>query len=1178
MEDIDLLADNSTSSDPTHAQTVGNNNEAQSPIGTSGDHESRQDTVPMNMQLIREIRILQQRLSELERQARPVLDRDALEAEWSHVREELGPAEERKAWVEQMRRQKLEFVVDPSFDLKAQRNHDGDFDHMLKLLKLRKKWEQKVDSIIGIDQDDNESDLDSIDEEAAGEVASLRLEMARRAFHLEEDDIEQTFQVKRAIRQRRIDAARRERECVSEGSENKIVEEIVPNALSEVRRVPWPRFQSIRALGEDSSSAIDVLIGEPAIEFNIMPHLKRFQASAVPKLDAVSEQTPMPERIRINSRHLLQILSEMDGVPLFTPPIVLLRPFRILAYFNEAIREQYKRLRSTWKTEVHHEDISTSHSATLTDHAGSSVVADNSAQGKSFGLESPMKGEIAEGNESEKRDTKKDVVFEHLGCLINFIDMDMEKRIIHLKSSKCQKVFFSDLWYLFQPGDLVIGSDGKQAYRVLTMYSIGHKVIDPFRKYYGYLKTEWEEEASITIRCVYIDSDGKHLGPVSKVFRIPRFEHEMAVTSLTVYPLRFHPFKKEDSANDTTVPVTELKKHLVKRGRWFLKVTAVHQTTVQPMYYAGLAVQTQDSIESQVVVDFEAALGVDDHIKQKWKPELETLIGSEDSGTKERGIQNCEADCCRSEHVHNDSYIEKKMNDEFMGSLLPKTREEIPSVVIIPRPLDTKALEAALSEDDLAIISYRVFGYVLRNRKWAQLDLTYLSEVQPSGTEDEDINGTGQGTKGSIPAFDQLVLPPGHKNMILSLITQHFREKELIYNERTDIVRGKGKGLIILLHGAPGVGKTTTAEGVAERFKKPLFQLTCGDLGTTAKEVESALETNFALASRWGCIFLLDEADVFLAQRTKEDFKRNGLVAVFLRVLEYYAGILFLTTNRVGDFDEAFASRIHISLYYPELGREETLEVFKLNLQLMQDRFKRKPRKLITDETKIWVFVLDYWNQHPFDHWNGRQIRNACQTAVALAEFESLGENDISGTSPDIHLGVSHFEMVAKAYLAFSEHMKDIYGTHAARRAKEAGLRAMWVNEKGDLMGNIGPKEAGILKQDRKSRYRQKSQGQYATSTYEQQQQPMMYTGQDMSYRGGQGGGQGYPPPQPSHLHPQSQPRRMGPQHTQGQYWNDYHSVYDSPQSLAAGPRKDYAQGRSQFEVKNPSQVKGDSP
>lgn len=52
-----------------------------------------------------------------------------------------------------------------------------------------------------------------------------------------------------------------------------------------------------------------------------------------------------------------------------------------------------------------------------------------------------------------------------------------------------------------------------------------------------------------------------------------------------------------------------------------------------------------------------------------------------------------------------------------------------------------------------------------------------------------------------------------------------------------------------------------------------------GDLGTTARDVETELEKNFALASRWGCILLLDEADVFLSARERKDFERNGLVA-----------------------------------------------------------------------------------------------------------------------------------------------------------------------------------------------------------------------------------------------------------------------------------------------------------
>jgi SpoVK/Ycf46/Vps4 family AAA+-type ATPase len=96
---------------------------------------------------------------------------------------------------------------------------------------------------------------------------------------------------------------------------------------------------------------------------------------------------------------------------------------------------------------------------------------------------------------------------------------------------------------------------------------------------------------------------------------------------------------------------------------------------------------------------------------------------------------------------------------------------------------------------------------------------------------------------------------------------------------------------------------------------KPLYPLTCGDLGSVADDVEMNLKKHFTLASRWDCVMLLDEADVFLAKRKLEDLQRNSIVSVFLRMLEYYKGLLFLTTNRVGTFDEAFTSRVHISLF-----------------------------------------------------------------------------------------------------------------------------------------------------------------------------------------------------------------------------------------------------------------------
>lgn len=66
------------------------------------------------------------------------------------------------------------------------------------------------------------------------------------------------------------------------------------------------------------------------------------------------------------------------------------------------------------------------------------------------------------------------------------------------------------------------------------------------------------------------------------------------------------------------------------------------------------------------------------------------------------------------------------------------------------------------------------------------------------------------------------------------------------------------------------------------------------------------------MTADWIAVFLNDEADVFLEARTAQDLTRNKLVSVFMRILEYYRGVIFLTTNRVGVLDQAFESRIYL--------------------------------------------------------------------------------------------------------------------------------------------------------------------------------------------------------------------------------------------------------------------------
>ena len=97
-----------------------------------------------------------------------------------------------------------------------------------------------------------------------------------------------------------------------------------------------------------------------------------------------------------------------------------------------------------------------------------------------------------------------------------------------------------------------------------------------------------------------------------------------------------------------------------------------------------------------------------------------------------------------------------------------------------------------------------------------------------------------------------------------------------------DVVQGKGRGVILQLSGPPGVGKTLTAESVAEAMRVPLYVLSAGDLGTSAGNVKKALKDILRMVPKWGAVLLLDEADMLMETRNARDLVRNELVSIFL--------------------------------------------------------------------------------------------------------------------------------------------------------------------------------------------------------------------------------------------------------------------------------------------------------
>ncbi|CEN61299.1 hypothetical protein ASPCAL07956 [Aspergillus calidoustus] len=248
-------------------------------------------------------------------------------------------------------------------------------------------------------------------------------------------------------------------------------------------------------------------------------------------------------------------------------------------------------------------------------------------------------------------------------------------------------------------------------------------------------------------------------------------------------------------------------------------------------------------------------------------------------------------------------------------------------------------------------------GYNLLRKYWADLYVDYIY----------DIDWNKQ-------AFRDLVVDEEIKELVQALVT-----KQIASRKSTDSISGKGNGLILLLHGAPGTGKTFTAEGVAEFAEKPLFRVTCGDVGTEATAVDQYLQAAFRLGKLWDCVVLLDEADVFLEERDVRDLNRNALVSVFLRALEYYDGILILTSNRVGTFDEAFKSRIQLSLHYENLTYPQRRKIWR--------NFMNRLKTVDTDNVDF-DDILDHLDELGREDINGREIRNAITIARQLAQFK----------------------------------------------------------------------------------------------------------------------------------------------------------------------------------------------
>ncbi|KAH6999336.1 P-loop containing nucleoside triphosphate hydrolase protein [Ilyonectria destructans] len=414
---------------------------------------------------------------------------------------------------------------------------------------------------------------------------------------------------------------------------------------------------------------------------------------------------------------------------------------------------------------------------------------------------------------------------------------------------------------------------------------------------------EHEGAKSYHLSCRFIDADGEAFGWKKATLVIDSFQNVKSMLDLDVIPSHLHP------------GMDAIRNRLTERGRNFEKLNGIHHKAYSGAYQLAKPIfgapRKQHADDERIVIDSRSFSEYNDDHTQALSP------------------------------LADDRSLENIGDHGYSGTPIPisylLSQRIIDQMVMVARGKET-VRPARPKGKHYALCTNFVRGFCLEAKKWAYLEVESIRDIS-----------------WNVTAFDRLVLQGNYKRVIKAFVEVQMSGLD----DFDDVIKGKGRGMIMLLSGEPGTGKTLTSESVAETMRKPLYGMSAGELGDDASEVEQNLHRVLELSARWGAVLLLDECDVFLE------------LSIFLRLLEYYEGVMFLTTNRVSSFDPAFESRIHLTINYPKLDSTIRLQIWKT--------FAKRDLNGLSDDDLEELAEVEL---------NGRQIKNVIKTARSLALSE----------------------------------------------------------------------------------------------------------------------------------------------------------------------------------------------
>lgn len=295
------------------------------------------------------------------------------------------------------------------------------------------------------------------------------------------------------------------------------------------------------------------------------------------------------------------------------------------------------------------------------------------------------------------------------------------------------------------------------------------------------------------LECDYVDYDGERFGLNKEALSVTGWKGTKKITKLEAYPLSFH----ED--------LEILTERLLQRGRKFEAYKGYHFVA-----YKGTAIgklnrgEAKFDVNSRIIIDSAASMRYNNKVTLEY---FETEESFDDVGKAVIGNADLDDDCVMLENDTSKSATNSGKR--------PKIMPDMPSI---------------LTNEQLLLTNAKLRGYSLRDKKWMSF---YIDNIQ-------DIVW-------NTDAFDSLVAPQEQKDLILAFAEAQNKTQTSF----DDFIQGKGKGIIMLLTGPPGVGKTLTAESVAEAMRVPLYSIGAAELGSKPNTLEKKLEDILVKCAKW---------------------------------------------------------------------------------------------------------------------------------------------------------------------------------------------------------------------------------------------------------------------------------------------------------------------------------------